>query len=242
MTAPEEASMAERSGDPELASGCALAWSGGKDATLALHRARQRGYRITRLFSIYEGNTGRTRFHGIRRELLEAQARSLDLPLLTDSTHPDEYETVFGRVLDRLRAEGIGTVVFGNIHLEEIREWFESRTRARGFDHVEPLWGDPSAQLVREFLTAGYRTLVVSVNLDTGDPSWLGRELDGKLVAELLNRGEIDPCGERGEYHSFAFDGPLFTEPVRVERGDTFEREGHRILDLSLPPEAEDGD
>lgn len=240
MTAPEESPSQEGLGGTGVAAGCALAWSGGKDATLALHRARQRGHRITRLFSIYEGNTGRTRFHGIRRELLEAQARSLDVPLLTDSTHPEEYEAVFDRMLDRLQDEGVGSVVFGNVHLQEIRDWFESRTTARGFEHVEPLWGDPPAQLVREFLTAGYRTLVVSVNLETGDPSWLGRELDGKLVEELLTRPETDPCGERGEYHTFAFDGPLFGEPVRFEAGDTFEREGHRILDLSLPTQDED--
>lgn len=207
---------------------------------LALHRARQRGYRVSHIFSIYEGNTGRTRFHGIRKELVEAQAEALGLPLLLDHTHPDDYEVVHRRLLERLAREGVGGVIYGNIHLSDVREWYEERSERLGLEHVEPLWGNPPAQLVREFLTAGYRTLVVSVDLERGDPEWLGRELAGPLVAEVLSDPEVDPCGERGEYHTFVWDGPLLSEAVRFQTGETFEREGHRILDLApRTPESE---
>lgn len=226
--------------DADVFPPCALAWSGGKDAMLALHRARQQGYDVTHLFSIYEGNTGRTRFHGVRTELLEAQARALGLPLVMDATHPDDYEAVHRRLLEQLIDRDVGGVIYGNIHLDDIRQWFEERSERLGLEHVEPLWGDPPAQLVREFLTAGYRTLVVSVDLDRGDPAWLGRELAGPLVDEMLHNPEVDPCGERGEYHTFVWDGPLLSEPVDFRTGETFEREGHRILDLTLDDRAPD--
>lgn len=200
---------------------------------LALHRARQQGYRVTRLFCVYEGDSGRTRFHGVRAGLVEAQARALGLPLVMDHTHPDDYETVHRRLLEGLVEDGVSAVVYGNIHLADVREWYEERSERMGLAHVEPLWGDPPAQLVREFLTAGYRTLVVSVNLESGDPRWLGRELSGPLVESLLDDPEIDPCGEYGEYHTFVWEGPMFSSPVRFQTGETFEREGHRILDLA---------
>lgn len=217
--------------------GFALAWSGGKDSLHALHRALERGVPVTHLFNIVESSSGRVRFHGVRRELIARQARALGLDLVQESSGPDDFEAAFHRVLDRLREEGIRGVVFGNIHLEEIREWYESRTRARGFEHLEPLWGEDPLRLVKRFLTLGYRALVVSVNLEEGDPAWLGQELTPGLVNRMVAPGGVDPCGERGEYHTFAFDGPRFREPVPFRRGEEVEMEGHRVLDL-LP----DGD
>lgn len=219
-----------------MTAGYALAWSGGKDATLAYHRARQQGYPVSRLFTVYEGDSGRTRFHGVRRELIEAQAASLGLEPVLESTHPEDYEEAFGRALERLTEVGVEGVIFGNVHLEDVREWYETRVTDRGLEHVEPLWGDPPRRLLREFLAAGYRTVICSVMLDAGRTEWLGREMDGKLAAELEREPDVDCCGERGEYHSFTWDGPLFGEPVGFRRGEEIEIEGHRLLDL-LPPE-----
>lgn len=217
----------------------AVAWSGGKDSLHALHRAERRGYRVTHLFNIYEASSGRVRFHGIRRALVVAQAEALELALLQEASGPDAFEEAFNRTLDRLEAQGVKGVVFGNIHLEEIREWYEARTRTRGFDHVEPLWGGEPLGLVREYMALGYRSLVVSVDLSRGDPDWVGRELDPAFVRRLIWRRNVDPCGERGEYHTFAWGGPRFREPVTFRRGVLREREGHRFLDL-LPVEPAD--
>lgn len=162
----------------------ALSWSGGKDSTHALHRALERGLHITHLFNIFEGSSGRLRFHGVRRELIAAQAEALGLRLLQASTEPGDFEAAFQGVLHRLAELGIQGVVFGNVHLE------------------------------------------------TGDPAWLGRELDAALIEEIAGREEVDPCGERGEYHSFVWDGPLFRQPVEFRVGEAEEREGHRYLDL----------
>lgn len=217
----------------------ALSWSGGKDSTLALDRALRGGLPVTCLFNIYEGSSGRVRFHGVRRELIAAQADALELDLVQKATGAADFEAVFLAILEELGERGIEGVVFGNIHLQEIRDWYEERTRAHGLAHVEPLWGDRPADLVREFRRRGYRACLVSVDLDRGDPAWIGRDLDDALVSDLIRREDVDPCGERGEYHTFVFDGPLFHRPVRIRRGRTVEIENHRLIDL-LPIEAED--
>lgn len=209
----------------------ALAWSGGKDSTLALHRARRVGLDIAWLFNIYEGNSGRVRFHGIRAECIQAQAHAVGIPVVQHHTHPDAFEPVFTRALDDLWERGARGVVFGNIHLADVRGWYEERTRASGFEHREPLWGELPTSLVREFLAAGYRAMVTAVDLSLGDGAWVGRELDERLVHEIETRG-ADSCGEFGEYHTFVFDGPLFGEAIRFETGQRMEREGHLFVDL----------
>lgn len=215
----------------------AVAWSGGKDSTQALHRARARGLGVTHLFNIFEGSSGRVRFHGVRRELIAAQARALGLELIQRSTTPEDFEAAFSGALDRLSELGVRGVIFGNIHLEDIRAWYESRTTARGFEHVEPLWGEEPLELARRIAALGYRSVVVSVDLERGDPGWLGRELDAELVQAMADRPGVDPCGERGEYHTFVWDGPLFRQPVAFRTGDRVDMEGHRFLDL-LPETA----
>lgn len=216
----------------------ALSWSGGKDSAHALRRALDRGLRVTHLFNIFEASSGRVRFHGVPRELIAVQAEAVGLDLVQVPASPGDFEEAFRRVLDRLADLGMAGVVFGNVHLEDIREWYESRTTARGFEHVEPLWDEDPAALARAVPALGYRALVVSVNLELGDPAWLGREFDEALVAEIAAREGIDPCGERGEYHTFVWDGPGFRHPVHLSRGETLEREGHRFLDLSPDPGA----
>lgn len=224
----------------ELQGPYALSWSGGKDATHALHRVRESGLEVTHLFNIFEGSSGRVRFHGVRRELIAAQADVLGLELVQASTGPEDFEGAFLRVLEGLAEAGIVGVVFGNIHLEEIRDWYESRTTALGFEHVEPLWGRPPPRLARQVSELGYRALVVSVDLERGDPGWLGRELEADLLEEITARPGVDACGERGEYHTFVWDGPLFRRPVAFRKGEEVEMEGHRFLDL-LPGEEQPG-
>ena len=210
----------------------ALAWSGGKDSTLALDRARQQGLDVRYLLNIYEGSSGRVRFHGVRRELIEGQAKALGLGLVQRHTHPDDFEKAFLAALDELRSLEVTGIVFGNIHLADVRAWYEERTHARGFRHVEPLWGEPPAALVAEFVRRGHRARIVSVDLKQGRREWLGREIDDVFLRSLEESPQVDPCGERGEYHSFAFDGPLFTRPIVVREAGTLEMEGHALLDL----------
>ena len=210
----------------------ALSWSGGKDAALALDRAVRQGLDVRYLFNIYEGVSGRVRFHGLRRELIAAQAHALGLELVQAHTHPGDYAAALDRVLDELADRGVEGIVFGNIHLEDIRDWYDDRLRARGLEHVEPLWGERPEALIQEFLERGYRARVVGVNLELGRPEWLGRDLDRRLLDEIAGVPGTDIAGEHGEYHTFVYDGPLFRAPVRFTTGSTFELDGHRLLDL----------
>ena len=210
----------------------ALMTSGGKDATVALDRARRDGLDVQFLAALYDGASGRVRFHGLRKQLLVDQAKAMGLELLTAPTLPDAYEPVFNDMLDRLRDRGVTGVVFGNINLADIRGWYEERVRAAGLEHVDPLWGEPAVEVAWEVVERGYRAVVTSVNLARPAVDFLGREFDADLVTEISCMEGIDPCGERGEYHTYVFDGPEFAYPVGFTRGQTFEAEGHRLLDL----------
>lgn len=212
----------------------ALSFSGGKDSMLALDRAQRQGLDVRVLFNIYEGSSGRVRFHGIRASLIAAQADALGISLLQDRTHPDDYEQVFLRMLDRLSAQGIDGIIFGNIHLADIRAWYEERTVGRGFQHVEPLWGDSGIDLAREVVDRGYVPRMVSIDLARTPAGWLGRTFDRALLTEIEAHPEIDPCGERGEYHTFVTDGPPFSRPLPVQMGTRIEMEGHGLVDVTL--------
>lgn len=206
--------------------------SGGKDGTLALDRARRAGLDVRWFASVFEGHTGRLRFHGVPHQLVEAQARALGLEPVFKRTHPDTFEEAFTRLLDDLRQRGCTGVLFGNIALADVRQWYEERVTASGLEHHELLWGEPSMELAYEVVERGYRALVVAVNLSMAARPFLGRELDADLLTELGITDNLDPCGERGEYHTFVFDGPEFRTPVGFQVGDPLDLEGHRFLDL----------
>ncbi len=211
----------------------ALMTSGGKDSTLALDRALRQGIEVRMLANIYEGSTDRVRFHGVRRELIARQARALGIELVTVHTHPEAFEPVFAELLVRLREGGITGVVFGNIHLADVRGWYEERVRGAGLEHVEPLWGDPPADLAREFVDRGFRAIIVSADGQLGAADLVGHEFDAATLATLAARPGIDPCGERGEYHTYVYDGPIFREPVPPSPGGIVEIERHLFIELT---------
>ena len=216
---------------------CALGWSGGKDSALALDRALAAGLRVRFLFNIYDGRTGRLRFHGVRRELIAAQAQGLGLELIQRPTGEDGFEAAFLSILDELADRSVGAVMFGNIHLADVRAWYEERTVARGFEHHEPLWGEPPVDLLAELVRRGHRAVVVSIDLRLGRRGWLGRELNDDLIEEIRSHDSVDPCGERGEYHTFVFAGPLLARPLSLKAAAHHEQEGHLQLDLTLDDE-----
>ena len=210
----------------------ALFWSGGKDSLLALDRATRSGLEVSHLVNVAEGNTHRVRFHGVRKELIQAQADALGKTLLQIETHPESFEQAFARALAQARSLGIEAIAFGNIHLADVRAWYEERTTGAGLRHVEPIWGEPPGALVREFVARGHLSRIVSVYPQAGGKrEWLGRDITTDFI-EAVERAGADPAGECGEYHSFAYGGPLFRDALRIRVAGEFEREGHRILDL----------
>jgi uncharacterized protein (TIGR00290 family) len=212
----------------------AVSWSGGKDSTLALDRAVRQGLDVRWLLNLYDGQSGRVRFHGVRSVLIGLQADRLGLELIQKATAPADFEPVFLDALDALARAGASGIIFGNIHLADVRGWYEERTTAAGLRHLEPLWGDAPESLVAEVLHRGYRARITGVDLSRGSRDWPGRELDAALAAEIAARPDTDPAGEHGEYHTFVSDGPLFNSPIDLDTGVSHEAEGHLLVDLTV--------
>jgi uncharacterized protein (TIGR00290 family) len=212
---------------------CALSFSGGKDSILALDRALKAGARVEYLLTLYDEASQRVRFHNVPLALIQAQADALGIPLLAYPYAPERFEAVFLQALHELKQRNIDTILFGNIHLADVRAWYEERTTAAGFIHREPLWSEAPEQLVRAYLARGYKALLTCIELARARPEWLGAQLDEALVREFEHAG-IDPCGERGEYHTFVYDGPLFAQPLPVHPGSASEAAGFRMIDVRL--------
>ncbi len=209
--------------------GVALFWSGGKDGALALDRLAAGGrYRVAALVtSVVEGED-RVGMHGVRTELIRAQALRLGLPLrlmpIARDCPDSLYEKRLGECLEELRAEGVRTAAFGDIFLEDLRRWRDERLAKAGFLGLYPLWGQDTAALAREFVSRRFRAVLSCVDTRALDASFAGRELDEKLLRELP--ASADPCGERGEYHTLVYAGPIFPRPLRVRLGGAFARDG----------------
>jgi uncharacterized protein (TIGR00290 family) len=210
---------------------CALLWSGGKDSALALARARTMGLEVDRLISFYDSATGRVRFHATPVAMLEVQAAAVGIELKAVPTTWVEMETRLRTELRSLADEGFTGVVLGDIHLADVRAWYEERTTAAGLRHIEPIWGEPPQQLLEEFVGSGGRAVVTCVDLSKLDETWLGRVIDQSFANEIASTG-VDPCGENGEYHSFAFAGPVFAKQVEWAPGERRSEPGFAQLDV----------
>ena len=210
---------------------CALSFSGGKDSFLALDRALRQGLSVDVLVTMYDEASQRVRFHGVPITLIQAQADAVGIPLLSYPNSPHTFEAVFLQSLRALRQQGITTLLFGNIHLADVRAWYEERTTSAGLIHGEPLWGDPPHLLVREFLARGYAALLTCIEEARAHPSWLGAPLTENLVQDFEQSG-IDPCGERGEYHTFVYAGPIFASPLAFSLGKRISSSGFQLIDI----------
>ena len=207
-------------------------WSGGKDSALALDRARRAGVEVSRLLTFYDSATRRVRFHATRVEMLEAQAAAIGIGLHAIPTTWPEMEVNLRHELSSLRDEGFAGVVFGDIHLADVRAWYEERVTAAGLEHMEPIWGEPSEHLLGEFISSGGRAVITCVDLRKLDETWLGRVIDDRFANEIVMTG-VDACGENGEFHSFAFAGPIFKQPVAWAAGERRQDSGFAQLDLT---------
>lgn len=207
-------------------------WSGGKDAALALHRVRQAtAGPIDYLLTVMLEDGSRSRSHGMRRELLEAQAERLGIANWFVSSGWDDYEARFVRALRRLARRGVTHGIYGDIDFEENLEWVESVTRSADLVPVEPLWGQSRGDLLDEFLGLGFKAKVVSVNANALPRDLVGQNLEWGLVRELGDLG-CDLSGEGGEYHTFTYDGPVFSRPLLIGMGEITQRGDYYVRDL----------
>lgn len=212
-----------------------LCWSGGKDSARCLRELRaDPDLAVVGLLTTLSREHDRVSMHGVRRELLEAQARSVGVPLSTVElpTPCDnaEYERAMERALAPFLADGVRRVAFGDLYLEDVRRYREERLARVGLTGLFPLWGRDTGELAREFLALGFVAHLTCVDPRQIDPALCGRRFDAALLAELP--ATADPCGENGEFHSFVSDGPIFRAPIGVRRGEIVERDGFVWCDL----------
>ena len=218
-----------------------LSWSGGKDSTLALDTLRASGEHapIVLLTSVTAGYD-RISIHGVRRELLRAQAEALGLPLHELTLQPEcsneAYDAALATALEALRARyGARRVAFGDLFLEDVRRYREERVGALGFEPVFPLWGMDTAALAGSFVARGFQARLVCVDTTQLDARFAGRAYDAALLDDLPRT--VDPCGENGEFHTFVTCGPGFGAPVACDVGDVVLR-GGRFAYCDLVPSA----
>ncbi|HVV44263.1 MAG TPA: hypothetical protein VHC72_03635 [Bryobacteraceae bacterium] len=213
-----------------------LSWSSGKDCAWTLHLLRQMpGVEVAALVTTLNAEANRVAMHAVRRELLEAQAERTGLPLwAVDLPWPcsnEEYESRMRAVCDRATAEGIEAVAFGDLFLEDVRSYRVRQLADTGLEPLFPAWGIPTADLAREMIAAGMKAKITCVDPSRLSSSFVGRDFDTAFV-DSLPPG-VDPCGENGEFHSFVYDAPVFSKPIRVRKGVVVQRDGFVFADVA---------
>jgi uncharacterized protein (TIGR00290 family) len=202
-------------------------WSSGKDSALALYKIQQaKEFEINCLLTSVNQQFQRISMHGVRVDLLEQQAKSIGLPLeimqIPEMLTMEVYEEVMSKTLTKLKSQGVKYSIFGDIFLEDLRKYREDKLVDIGFEGVFPLWKTPTKDLIQEFISLGFKTIVVCVNERFLDKSFVGRVIDQDFINDLPDN--VDVCGENGEFHTFTYDGPIFSEPIKFEVGEIVHR------------------
>jgi len=205
-----------------------FAWSSGKDSARALHELMQdSGYEVVGLMTTVVEGYDRISMHGVRIRLVEQQAESIGLPLekvyISKESSNENYETAMRDALLRHKAKGVTSVAFGDLFLEDLKVYRETKLAEVGMKAVFPLWKRDTTKLARSFIELGFRAIITCVDSQVLGGEFSGRLYDEQFLADLPSH--IDPCGENGEFHSFVYDGPLFSKPVRFEKGEIVVRE-----------------
>ena len=216
-----------------------MSWSSGKDSTFALQSVAP-DIEVTRLLVTVNEEADRVAMHAVRRSLLELQADRLGLPLHVvpiPSPCPNEvYEARMGAAMDVAAQEGVRAMVFGDLFLEDVRRYREQALAPTGIEPVFPLWSRPTDELAHEMVAAGVRAVLTCVDPAQLSPSFVGRPFDEELLDDLPSG--VDPCGERGEFHTFVWDAPSFSSPIPIHTGERVSRDGFEFCDV-LPGEVE---
>jgi uncharacterized protein (TIGR00290 family) len=219
-----------------------MSWSSGKDSHAALRAVgADPTVTVVGLLVTVNADADRVAMHAVRRSLLESQAERLGLPLCTveiPSPCPNQvYEERMAGAIEAAVADGVGAMVFGDLFLEDVRAYREQALAGTGIRPVFPLWRQPTAPLAREMIATGTKAILTCVDPEKLPASFVGRTFDEQLLDELP--AGVDPCGERGEFHTFVWDGPLFSCPIAVHTGEVVTRDGFVFCDVV--PDGRDG-
>lgn len=213
-----------------------MSWSGGKDSCMALYALQRSGdFEVTSLLTTMTQDYDRVSMHGVRRELLARQAEALGISLhevfMPAGASNAVYETAMADALAVHRARGARTVAFGDLFLADIRAYRDRMMAQSQMTAIYPVWGRDTRAFIGEFIGAGFKAVIVCVDLDVLDASFAGRPVDADLLAALP--AGVDPCGENGEFHTFVFDGPNFARPIDISIGERVTRGAFCFCDLT---------
>ncbi|MGV3466877.1 MAG: ATP-binding protein [Heyndrickxia sp.] len=200
-----------------------ISFSGGKDSALAMNRLIKEGkWEIDSLLTTVTEDYNRTSMHGVREEFLEQQANSLGVRLrkvrIPSLCSNDLYQQKMGEAVEQIKKDGIRFIMFGDIHLKDVKEYREKMLEGTGLTPIFPIWGEKTDDLIKEYFAQGFRTRLTCVDSEQLDPKFVGREIDPSFIAEYPPSADI--CGENGEYHTFVFDGPIFSYPITHSTGE----------------------
>jgi uncharacterized protein (TIGR00290 family) len=212
-----------------------LSWSGGKDCAMSLYELKRNDeYEVAGLLTTVTRDYYRISMHGVRRVLLEQQAAALGVPLIevfipAPCTNA-AYEQIMTEEMDKLKVRGITKVAFGDIFLQDLREYREKNLAKAGMAGIFPLWKRDSRELIQSFIALGFKSVVTTIDPKKLDAEFCGRLIDKDFVKDLPP--DVEPCGENGEFHSFTYDGPVFRQPIQFTAGEKVSRDGFWFCDL----------
>lgn len=208
-------------------------WSGGKDSALAFYRAVQQGHVPIALFTMFEEDGERSKSHGLKKQILEAQAERMGLPLVIGEADWVGYEEEFIRHLQNFKEQGIEMGVYGDIDLQDHLDWVEKVSKQAELDVLHPLWQEARRSLLEELVEEEFKAVITVVDTARVGEEFLGRAFTRELIEELEALG-IDACGEEGEFHTTLVDGPIFVEPLPVEFGNIVRNGQYAMLEVKL--------
>lgn len=210
-----------------------ISWSGGKDAALSYYRA-MKDFHVTHLLNMVAEDGIISRSHGIRTDIMRLQGEAMSLPVVQIRSSWETYETEFKKAMSDLKDKGVEAGIFGDIDLEEHREWVERVSKESGLKAVLPLWGEKKREkIIEELIEAGFEAVVVATRKDLLGPEWLGRRIDHDFVRDISKIKGVDISGENGEYHTFVVSGPIFKKSIGILKSDKITRDQHCFLDIS---------
>jgi len=218
-----------------------FSWSGGKDSSMAYHQMQKAGgHEVMALLTTVTEGYDRISMHGVRRVLLEEQAKSIGVPVekvyISQKSSNEDYEKRMEEVLKRYKTEGVSSVVIGDIFLEDLKKYREDKLSEVDLTGIFPLWKKDTKALAREFIDLGFKAVLTCVDSECLGKEFVGRDYDAQLLEDLPET--VDPCGENGEFHSFVYDGPIFRHPIHHTKGEIVLRDERFYFCDLVPPKS----
>ena len=210
-----------------------VSWSGGKETSLSCYKAMQsKDIEITYLLNMVSSNGKHSRSHRVNSSLLQLQAEAIGIPIIQRRTTWKAYEGEFKKATLGFKKEGITVGVFGDIDIQEHRDWVERVCKDVGIVPLLPLWKERREKLLKEFIDLGFKAIIVATQANLLGKEWLARQINKKFIKDLRVLVNVDLCGEKGEYHTFVYDGPIFKKAVEFSFGNKAQKNGHWFLKL----------